>query len=204
MECGGWRGGSMLAAARTLIEQGDTTRELHLLTPSAAWSRPTTTTSHRMHPAAKRFAKQTRGDGGGSTWCEASVEEVRAAIALTRYPAERIRYVVGRLGHGPPDAPDRIALSVSTPTGTNNESTRTSSCTSTAHISGRVLIIDDYGELAGRPPGVDEYFAGRARPLLNAVDASAPLPLVTEEPGAPGGGQAAPPRATGRTQGPGR
>ncbi len=205
VECGVWRGGSMMAAARTLIEKGDTTRELHLFDTFSGMVAPGDyDLAPDGTPAAKRFAEEARGDGGGSTWCEASVEEVRAALALTRYPAERIRYVVGRVEDTiPRDAPDRIALlRLDTDW---YESTRHELMHLYPRISrGGVLIVDDYGDWQGARRAVDEYFAGRARPLLHRVDASARLALVTEEPGAPGGGQDAPPRGPGRTPGPGR
>src|SRR5438445_13741379 len=41
VECGVWRGGSMMAAAYTLLSRGDTTRNLHLFDTFAGLTPPT-------------------------------------------------------------------------------------------------------------------------------------------------------------------
>jgi len=182
VECGVWRGGSVMAAARTLIEMGDTSRELYLFDTFAGLVAPGEFDLRPDGvPAATRFAKDAHEDGSGSRWCEASLEEVKAAIALTGYPPERIHFVVGRVEDTVPEqAPDQIALlRLDTDW---YESTRHELVHLYPRVAlGGVLIVDDYGIWQGCRRAVDEYFAER-RPLLNRIDDSGRLAVVTERP----------------------
>ena len=182
VECGVWRGGSMMAAARTLIEMGDTSRELYLFDTFAGLVAPGPfDLAPDGTPAAKRFAKEAREDGSGSRWCEAPLEEVQAAVALTGYPPERTHFIVGRVEETIPErAPEQIALlRLDTDW---YESTRHELLHLYPRVSsGGVLIVDDYGVWQGCRRAVDEYFAERP-PLLNRIDDSGRIALVTERP----------------------
>lgn len=182
VECGVWRGGSVMAAARTLMEEGDMSRDLYLfdtfsgmVAPGAYDLMPDDT------PAATQFAREARDDGSGSRWCEASIEEVQAAVALTKYPPERLHFVVGRVEDTVPEhAPEEIGLlRLDTDW---YESTRHELLHLYPRVAlGGVLIIDDYGVWQGARRAVDEYFAGRG-PLLNRIDDSGRIAMVTEQP----------------------
>jgi hypothetical protein len=180
VECGVWRGGSVMAAARTLIEEGDTTRELYLFDTFSGLVAPGDyDLAPDGTPAASRFVNEARDDGSGSRWCEAPLGEVRAAVALTGYPPERIHFVVGRVEETVPErAPEQIALlrlDTDWYESTHHE---------LLHLYprvplGGVLIVDDYGVWQGSRRAVDEYFGDR-RPLLNRIDGSGRLAVVTE------------------------
>lgn len=179
VECGVWRGGSMMAAARTLLEVGDTSRDLWLYDTFSGMVEPTTR-DHRRDGAnaAALLAKHDPTDGA-SGWCVAPLEDVQAAMATVGYPAERIHYVVGKVEDTiPREMPKRIGLL----------RLDTDWYASTRHelehlfplISPEgVLIVDDYGFWKGQRQAIDEYLATVAVPvLLNRIDDTARIAVV--------------------------
>ena len=171
VECGVWRGGSMMAAALTLMACSDTSRSLHLFDTFEGMSAPTAPDVAVNGEHAATLLTAPRSTDPQSPWCYAGIEDVRAAMASTEYPADRIHYVQGRVEDTlPAKAPTRIAvlrLDTDWYESTKHELT---------HLypllcPGGVLIIDDYGHWAGCRKAVDEYFeANHIGLLLNRVD----------------------------------
>lgn len=166
VECGVWRGGSMMAVARTLLAGGDADRDLYLFDTFEGMSAPTDTDrDHRGNSAAGLLDSSSRDE---AVWCYAGIEDVRANLESTGYPRERLHFVQGRVEDTIPDrAPDEIALL----------RLDTDWYESTAHElshlyprlrSGGILIVDDYGHWQGARKAVDEYFGGRV--LLQRID----------------------------------
>jgi hypothetical protein len=164
VECGVWRGGSMMAAALTLKDLGDTGRELYLYDTFEGMSEAT------EHDVRRRDGKGA-GDllqGAGSDsllLARASVEDVKAGMATVRYPG-KVHYVVGKVEDTIPEtAPERIALL----------RLDTDWFASTAHelehlyprlVPGGVLILDDYGYWDGARKAVDEFLERTGEQLL--------------------------------------
>jgi hypothetical protein len=166
VECGVWKGGSMLAAALTLAGEGDTERDLYLYDTFAAEMPPATDADVRIldglegsNPVAIELAGQPTAD------------RARALVATSGYPVERIHVVQGLVEETIPlQAPETIALL----------RLDTDWYESTLHelqelyprlSRGGILIVDDYGHWAGARRAVDEYFARlQAAPYLARVD----------------------------------
>src|SRR4051812_10729232 len=90
VECGVWRGGSMQAVALALRDLGITDRELHLYDTFEGMTEPTDEDrALDGTPAAELLARQSRN---AKIWAVASLEDVRAGMAETGYPPERIHY----------------------------------------------------------------------------------------------------------------
>ena len=169
VECGVWRGGSMMAAALTLLECG-ARRQIHLfdtfegMPPPAAADRDLTGVS-----AATLLAAEQRESG--DTWAFSPLDQVRANLRSTGYPAELVRFVPGRVEETIPEAaPERIAvLRLDTDW---YESTRHELEHLYPRLAvGGVLIVDDYGHWQGARRAVDEYLAASgARLLLSRID----------------------------------
>jgi O-methyltransferase len=170
VECGVWRGGSMQAVARTLLERGAGDRELHLYDTFEGMPEPTEADRGMDGtPAAELLARAPRT---ARVWAEASLEDVQAGMAETGYPAERIHYHAGRVEDTIPEgAPEQIALL----------RLDTDWYASTRHElehlydrvpSGGVIIADDYATWQGARQAVDEFLERtRARLLLVPIAA---------------------------------
>jgi len=171
VECGVWRGGSMMAAARALLECGDTSRDLYLFDTFEGMSPPGTQDVAIDGQSASDLLRTQDRNRPDSAWCYATLEDVRSAMSGTSYDSARIHYVKGRVEDTiPGGAPEHIAvLRLDTDW---YESTRHELEHLYPRLSqGGVLIIDDYGHWAGCRKAVDEYFASRnIHLLLNRVD----------------------------------
>ncbi len=164
VECGVWRGGSMQAVARALLEHGDTSRDLHLFdTYEGMPPAGERDVRHDGRPAAELLATLPRDS---KTWAVASLDDVRHGFAQVPYPAERLHFVKGRVEETvPAHAPERIALL----------RLDTDWYESTRHelehlyprlVSGGVLILDDYGWWKGAREAVDEWLVETGERLL--------------------------------------
>lgn len=174
VECGVWRGGSMMAIALALMARGDTSRHLYLYDTFEGMSEPTEHDKALSGELAQ--AQLERTDREHPLWAVAGLEDVKANLASTGYPAERIHYVQGKVEDTiPATLPKQIALlRLDTDW---YESTRHE----LQHLYPLLakhgpLIIDDYGHWQGARQAVDEYFANAAEPVfLHRVDYTARL-----------------------------
>jgi len=170
VECGVWRGGSMMAAARTLLEGGDNRRDLYMFDTFEGMSAPQAVDRDiGGHAAADMLAVEDRETS--TVWAYAALEEVKANVASTGYDKDRLHFVKGMVEETiPHQAPEQIALlRLDTDW---YQSTRHE----LEHLVDRVspngvLIIDDYGHWQGARRAVDEFIAATDRPvLLNRID----------------------------------
>jgi hypothetical protein len=170
VECGVWRGGSMVAAAKTLLATGGN-RELFLFDTYEGMAEPGADDVSVIGQDARKTQDQMRQADGTSKWARASLEDVRVNMQSTGYNPSLVQYVKGRVEETiPAHAPACIAmLRLDTDW---YESTRHE----LVHlyprlVPGGVLIIDDYGHWLGARKAVNEYFESQAlRPLLNRID----------------------------------
>lgn len=176
VECGVWRGGSMMAAALTLANLG-ARRRLWLFDTFAGMTPPTTDDRDFAGTSAAAFLASADRETS-KVWAKASLGDVQAGMAETHYPGDLITYVVGPVEETIPDrAPDAIALlrlDTDWHASTRHE---------LAHLwprlsRGGVLIIDDYGSWAGAKKAVDEYFEESGlTPYLHRIDKAGRLVL---------------------------
>ncbi|MEI7769490.1 MAG: TylF/MycF/NovP-related O-methyltransferase [Chloroflexales bacterium] len=179
VECGVWRGGSMMAAAYTLRDVGDVGRRLVLFDTFEGMSPPDQRdVSYTNEPAADRLARSSRADPR-SVWAYAPLEDVRANMASTGYPTGQIAYVPGKVEETiPTAAPGQIALL----------RLDTDWYVSTRHelehlfpriAPGGVLIVDDYGHWRGARQALDEYLAAHGvQLLLNRIDYTGRIAVI--------------------------
>jgi hypothetical protein len=181
VECGVWRGGSMMVAAHALLEAGETTRDLYLFDTFEGMSAPTERDKLMDGtPADQILGELPKNEQDGNYWCFAGLDGVRKNLLSTGYPAAHLHFVPGKVEDTlPANAPDRIALL----------RLDTDWYESTKHelehlyprlVKNGVLIIDDYGTWQGARQAVDEYFASQPiRPLLSRLDSTGRLAIKT-------------------------
>jgi len=170
VECGVWRGGSAMAAVRTLLECGDAERSVFLFDTFEGMTPPSEFDRDIEDRAAGRLMESEDRETS-PVWAYASLDEVRANLAATGYPMDHVRFVEGPVEETiPSQAPASVAiLRLDTDW---YESTRHELEHLVDRVSpGGVLIIDDYGHWQGARRAVDEFLARTSRPvLLNRVD----------------------------------
>jgi len=167
VECGVWRGGSMAAVARTLLEMKDLSRDLYLFDTFEGMSEPT---ENDLDYTGRR-ASDVLLDDSGYRCADAPLERVKNVLYETGYPKEKIYFVQGKVEDTIPGfAPDTISLlrlDTDWYASTKHE---------LVHLFPRlsksgVIIIDDYGHWRGSRQACDEYFAEHnVRILLNRID----------------------------------
>jgi hypothetical protein len=172
VECGVWRGGSVMAMALTLLRLGVTDRDLYLFDTFAGMTEPgEEDVKHTGERAADLLAAASRES---HDWAVASIDQVRDAVLSVGYPENRIHFVQGPVeGTLPASAPAEIALL----------RLDTDWYASTKHAlvhlyprlaRGGVLIIDDYAYWQGARQAVDEYMRENDLALLlNRIDYTA-------------------------------
>src|SRR5215218_9639980 len=150
---------------------GDTARDLYLCDTFSGMTSPTDADAGLDHDAeaTRRHWERSRRADGRNEWTLATITDVKANMATTGYPANRVHYVAGPVEETLPDAaPEQIAIL----------RLDTDWYASTRHelevleprlAPGGVLIVDDYGHWSGARKAVDEYFSGR-RILLDRID----------------------------------
>lgn len=170
VECGVWRGGSVMAEALELLALGAADRELYLFDTFAGMPMPSELDQSLTisdAPPLARWQRDLRADH--NEWAYVPLEAVRANVLSTGYPPERVHLVKGPVETTiPSQAPDAIALL----------RLDTDWYSSTKHelehlyprlVPGGVLILDDYGAWAGHRKAVDEYVP-TSRLLLTRLD----------------------------------
>ena len=158
VECGVWRGGSMMLVADTLSGLGATDRVLYLFDTFAGMPPPTEVD---VDFTGSRAAERLRADQGrireSNVWAIASLDDVRSNMASIGYPEQLTRFVEGMVEETvPARAPVEIALlRLDTDW---YESTKHELVHLFPRISrGGVVIIDDYGYWKGARKAVDEF-----------------------------------------------
>lgn len=179
VECGVWRGGSMMAAAMTLLSAGCDDRELYLFDTFTTMPAPGERDVDCFGtPAATLFQGPDNAlENPGFAYLP--MDRVRELLVSTGYPAERLHFVPGLVEDTvPARAPEEISLL----------RLDTDWYASTAHemrhlfprlAPGGVLIVDDYGHFQGSRDAVDEYLADHdVHILLNRIDFTGRMAVV--------------------------
>jgi O-methyltransferase len=155
VECGVWRGGSMMLSALV------TKRPIFLFDTFSGMPEPT----ERDYRLRDRLRARDRWKEG--EWAAAGLDEVRRNLATTDHPA--LHFVPGRVEDTVPDqAPDEIAL-LRLDTDWYESSLHELEHLYPRLVDGGILILDDYGHWSGARQAVDEYFA-KDPVLLNRID----------------------------------
>jgi O-methyltransferase len=167
VECGVWKGGSMAAAAKTLLQLQDTTRDLYLFDTFEGMSEPT----DRDVDYSDKKASEVLQDDVGYRCANAPLADVKEVLYRTKYPKQKLHFVPGRVEDTlPAAAPDVISvlrLDTDWYASTKHELEHLFPRLSAAGV----ILIDDYGHWKGSRQACDEYFTRNGiRILLNRID----------------------------------
>lgn len=172
VECGVWKGGSMMAVAKTLLTANCRDRHLYLFDTFAGMTAPTAKDGSRfLEKTVDQAYEESRNPDGSSKWCFSSLDETRRNMLSVGYPEDKIHFVKGPVESTlPAQAPAQIAL-LRLDTDFYESSKHEMIHLFPRLIRGGVLLLDDYGHWEGQRTAVDEYLAGQKVPLLlNRLD----------------------------------
>lgn len=160
VECGVYKGGSMMAVALTLLAENCTDRDLYLYDTFAGMTEPSDVDVDFLGKSPD-----------WQSWPMATLDYVNNALCSTNYPEERMHFVKGKVEDTLPDqAPAEISLlRLDTDW---YESTKHELIHLFPILASRgVIIIDDYGQYKGCRKAVDEYFEeNNVSTLINRID----------------------------------
>lgn len=174
VECGVWRGGSIMAMARELQRLGAIDRRIWLYDTFAGMTDPTDTDVEAGTgvTAADMMSATAVGDGN-NVWCVAGRADVEANARSTGYPFDRFTFVEGdvavTLRESVPEQISLLRLDTDW-----YESTRLGlEILYPRLVAGGVCILDDYGHWQGARRAVDEFFESAGpRPYMHPIDYS--------------------------------
>lgn len=170
VECGVWRGGSMMMCALTLMGIGAADRNIYLFDTYTGMTKPT---EHDVKyddesalPEWDSSQKECHNE-----WCYASLDDVKKNLYSTGYPQEKLKFIKG---------PVEETLPGTLPGNVSILRLDTDWYASTLHelehlypllVKSGVLIVDDYGHWKGQREAVDKYFRNKdVSLLLNRFD----------------------------------
>jgi len=173
VECGVWKGGSMMAVALTLQRLGSLERDLWLYDTFEGMPRPIDADVDFKGDAAGPMFETWRRETDSSSWCFSPLEEVEQNVRSIGYPPERLIFVKGKVEDTVPGRmPDRICL-LRLDTDWYESTRHELEHLYSRLVPGGVVVFDDYGYWKGARKAVDEFLAGLPEPLLlNRIDDS--------------------------------
>jgi hypothetical protein len=180
VECGVYRGGSIIVMLRTLLLNQVTDREIYLYDTFEGMPAPDENDVFYTGEDASIVWKNFGGTGHGSDWVKDSLESVKRRVLSVGYPEARIHFIKGRVEDTIPGiAPEQIALL----------RLDTDFYQSTKHelvhlypvlTLGGLLILDDYGMFLGAQRATDEYIKENQISLfLSRIDESVRIGVKT-------------------------
>jgi len=172
VECGVWRGGSMMLVAKTLLAFNDTSRILKLFDTFEGHPKPDPDNDVDLYGnRAVEEWEQYRKTDESSSWAYAAEEDVQRNMASIGYPNDKIVLVKGMVENtAAANAPSTLSL-VRLDTDWY-ASAKVELETFWPRLSRRgIMIVDDYGHYPSQRRAVEEYFAS-APVMLHRVDYS--------------------------------
>lgn len=155
VECGVWRGGSMMLAAYTLLAMGDTTRGLMLYDTFEGLPYPDG--DHDIDILGNYAADRWR-----EGWIKVDEREVARNLESTGYPFGRVQLIKGMVENTLPMQPPAGPIAIARLDTDWEASTRVELEHLWPKLSvGGTLIIDDYGHWLGARKATDEFFADK-------------------------------------------
>jgi len=166
VECGVWKGGSLMACALRLLDRGVSDRELVAFDTFDGGTDPS------PEDVDYRGVVQVPQGPGAQLPIDADLASVTANLHSTGYPADRIRLEAGDVMKTvPAAAPAQIALLRLDTDWYDSTKHELEQLYGRLEVGG-VLLIDDYGHYAGARKATDEFFAG-TRIFLQRIDYTA-------------------------------
>jgi O-methyltransferase len=171
VECGVWRGGSMMAAAISLMNNNDDKRDLYLYDTFEGMSDPDERDISVNNVNAKDYLNKNKRSKEDLIWAFSTLNEVKENIMSTNYPEKKIHFIKGKVEDTLEQSNHRKIALLRLDTDWYESTKCELENLFPLLVNGGVLIIDDYGHWKGCKKAVDEYFANNnIRIFLMVID----------------------------------
>lgn len=175
VECGVWKGGSMMMVAKRLLQLRDNSRHLFLFDTFEGMSEPDERDVSAVdNRTAKELLSESERLDGDNVWCYSSLDEVQANLSSTGYAMNNISFIKGKVEDTLPEKSiGKIAL-LRLDTDWYESTLHELETLYDQVVPGGIVIIDDYGHWSGCRKAVDEFIAKRKlNVFLNRIDYTA-------------------------------
>lgn len=173
VECGVWRGGSIMASANALLNSNDLSRSLYLYDTFNYFENVSVSDNDIDYKGESGYDEIERLNANETFFIGIHEDDVRSLLNKTQYPKDKIKYIKGKVEDTIPSTlPENIAL-LRLDTDLYDSTKHELQYLFPLLSDGGVLIIDDYGHWMGAKKAVDEYFSQNNIPAyLHRVDYS--------------------------------
>lgn len=161
VECGVWRGGSMMLVARKLIRMNASDRNLFLFDTFDGMTTPDGRDQAWNGSSADDILGNLDKYAGRNEWCYAGKEEVQTNMERTGYPAEKLHLVPGKVEDTLPHPQIKNIALLRLDTDWYESTRHELECLYDKVVPGGFIIIDDYGHWKGAQKAVDEFIEQR-------------------------------------------
>jgi hypothetical protein len=177
IECGVWKGGNILGILEYLDYYKMLDRNVWLYDTFAGLTKPTEKDfgiiNNMDYKSVLNEWEVNQKENNTNLWCYCDVETVKNTINVSKYPKEKIKFVVG-------DIIETLKVNTNIPNKISLLRLDTDWYESTKIemeilypnlVENGVLIVDDYGCWNGSKIAVDEYFKNKSiTPVIKVID----------------------------------
>ncbi len=166
VECGVWRGGSMLMVARKLLKAGDNARSLYLFDTFEGMSEPDERDINAVDKkSATELLESSNKADGNNVWCYSSLDDVRSNFSKISYDPSKVFFIKGKVEETLPYPQIGSIALLRLDTDWYESTLHELETLYDKLVPGGVLIIDDYGHWEGCKKAVDEFIEKRRLPI---------------------------------------
>lgn len=170
VECGVWKGGSVMAMLKVLKDLHQDNREIYLFDTFEGMSEPTDVDIDPNGTKAEIRLK-TENKIKSVVWARALIDEVKENLSIVQYPESKLHFIKGKVEDTlKSNKPDKIALLRLDTDWYESTKIELEELYDLVESNG-IIIIDDYGHWAGCRMAVDEFFEHRKEKIfLHRID----------------------------------
>jgi len=170
VECGTWKGGSVMCMQKKLIELNQTDRNFWVFDTFEGMPEPDSVDKNFKQTSAQKLLSEEEKEKS-LTWAYSNYEETTRNILSSGYPAENINFIKGLVEDTIPQTPiDKIGI-LRLDTDWYSSTKFELEQLYPKLVKGGILIIDDYGHWEGCKKAVDEYFTNNGISIfINRID----------------------------------
>ena len=171
VECGVWRGGSMMAIALTLLQSNASDRHLFLYDTFQGMTAPSELDRRLSGELASQLLidskENLQGEYSQGIYAYASIEDVKSGMNETTYPYSLIHFIEGKVEETLLNCSHNKISLLRLDTDWYESTKVELECLWDCLVVGGVLILDDYDHWAGARIATDEFFLKKGiHPLL--------------------------------------